>query len=86
MQENIRTKVYNFLINDYDFKMKYIDTHNSYEGFKETVKDTVYLAFDFDSELYLDKAYLDIAWLKVKDKLINLDLLWDIFINNLKKT
>jgi len=83
MIENTRTKVYNFLLNDDDFKKLYLNRKNNYNGFKDIIKDTVEIAFDYDTALYLDKPYLDISWLKLKNKLINLDYLWEIFVERL---
>jgi hypothetical protein len=59
----------------------YIKKYGNLEGFREALESTIDYCFNSDFKPFLDKPYLDIAWLKFKDmkKWINLDDIHECF-------
>jgi hypothetical protein len=58
--------------------------NNNLKGFKSTLKNCIdFFINDFD--IYLEKPYIDVSYLRYKNKLIDLDLLHDIVINHIKE-
>jgi len=77
--------LYDFVNQDDDFKNLYKRYNkNKISGFKSFAKRNIDV-FVSDFNIFLDKPYLDVSYLKVKDKLIDLDLLYDIFKNYLEE-
>lgn len=55
-------------------------------GFEQEIDYTLDYCFnDYYFNPYLDKRYLDIANMVVEDKIINLDDIYECFINNLEE-
>ena len=69
-----------FALNDNDFKDTYLKYKPDLAGFEELVKQVANYCFNNDYfNPYLDKEYLDCCYLKVDDKIINLDDIYEVF-------
>ena len=69
-----------FALNDDDFKSTYLEYKSDLTGFKELIKDVANYCFNDDYfNPYLDKAYLDCCYLKINNKIINLDDIYEVF-------
>ena len=83
MSKKYRKGLYDFCKDDYDF----IELFKSYNdgnerGYKTAIKDSIRFFVD-NLNIYLDKPYIDVSYLQMDDKLIDLDLLHDVFKNDL---
>ena len=79
----MKRKLYDFCKDDYDF----IDLFKNYNGgnergYKTAIKESIRFFVD-NLNIYLDKPYIDVSYLRMDDKLIDLDLLHDVFKNDL---
>jgi hypothetical protein len=64
---------------DIDFLKCYKKNNNNrLKGYGLFLKEIIE-EFTYNYNIYLDKPYLDISYLKVNDKIIDIDLLFDIF-------
>jgi len=75
----MKTILYENFKNDLDF----IDIYKKYnkgktKGFKELLKENIDFFID-NFDVYLDKPYMDVSWFKVKNKIIDIDLLYNVF-------
>lgn len=69
-----------FALNDDDFKGTYLEYKPDLTGFEELIEDVANYCFnDGFFNPYLDKAYLDCCYLKVGNKIINLDDIYEVF-------
>jgi hypothetical protein len=77
--------IYATIKNDQDFLSVYKQHNNgSVKGFKTFLKSCIsYFISEFN--IFLDKPYIDVSYLRYNDKLIDLDLLHDIFVNSIKE-
>lgn len=69
-----------FALNDDDFKSTQLEHKPDLTGFEELIKDVA--SYCFNDKLfnpYLDKAYIDCCYLKVGNKIINLDDIFEVF-------
>lgn len=69
-----------FAMTDDDFKDEYLKTKGTLKGFEDVIKEVA--SYCFNDEYfnpYLDKEYLDCCWLKVANKIINLDDIYEVF-------
>lgn len=82
---NIENVLFETLKNDEDFVNLYASYKGNLEGFEDYFKSTIE-NFVGDFKIYLDKPYIDISYIKLKDNsLIDIDLLWNIFKNGLEE-
>jgi hypothetical protein len=81
----MKKHLYTFLKNDIDFKLVYYKEYKKIKGYKALLKENIRF-FVENYDIYLDKPYLDISYLKVNDKIVDIDLLYDIFKNNLSES
>jgi hypothetical protein len=78
--------IYSKIKNDHDWLSVYKQHNNgSIKGFKTFLKSCI-LFFISEFNIFLDKPYIDVSYLRYKDKLIDLDLLYDIFVNSIKES
>ena len=76
----MKTILYEHFKDDLDFIEVYQKHNNGKtKGFKSFLKEQIRFFVD-DFDIYLDKPYLDISWLKVNNKIVDVDLLFDIFV------
>ena len=69
-----------FALNDDDFKNEYLSHKHTLNGFKEMIELVADYCFnDPYFNPYLDKAYVDYCYLKVGNKIINLDDIYEAF-------
>lgn len=69
-----------FALNDDDFKDTYIKYKHNLTGFEELIKDVASYCFNDDNfNPYLNEEYLDCCYLKVDNKIINLDDIYEVF-------
>ena len=80
----MKKHLYTFLKNDIDFKLAYYREYKNTKGYKALLKENIRF-FVENYNIYLDKPYLDISYLRVNDKIIDIDLLYDIFNESLKE-
>jgi hypothetical protein len=80
----MKKEIYEFLKEDYVFQQDYLKYHKTLWGFKSFLKGIID-GFISDYDIYLDKPYLDISYLKVNDKIVDIDLLYDIFKESLRE-
>lgn len=76
--------IYDYLKDDQDFKELYLNHKKTLKGFKGFLKGIIE-AFVSDYDIYLDKPYLDVSYIKIKDKIIDLDLFYAIFKESLRE-
>ncbi len=80
----MKTILYDNFKNDLDFIEVYKKHHKGKtKGFKKRLKENIEFFID-NFNVYLDKPYMDVSWFKVKNKLINIDLLYDVFLEGVK--
>lgn len=83
--EDIKKVLFDVLKGDEDFIDAYASYKKNLEGYEVFLKRTIE-CFVSDFNIYLDKPYIDISYLKLKnDSLIDVDLLWEIFKSDLKE-
>lgn len=83
-------------LNDIDRLIQYLSTDKDFQKvfnkvqevnknieYKETLTDVIMNCYFGDYNLYLDKTYTDIAWIKINNNIINLDDLFDVYKNYL---
>lgn len=80
----MKKKIYDFLKNDQYFHSQYLKHHKTLWGFKSFLKGIID-GFISDYDIYLDEPYLDICYLRVNNKIIDLDLLYFIFNESLRE-
>ena len=80
----MKKQLYDFLKNDQYFESLYLEHKNTLKGFKGFLKGIIN-AFVNDYNIYLEKKDLGICYLKIKNKIIDLDLLYDIFKESLRE-
>ena len=69
-----------FALNDDDFKNEYLAVKGDLNNFEDLIKQVALYCFnDPYFNPYLDAEYLDCCWLKVGNKIINLDDIYDVF-------
>jgi hypothetical protein len=79
----MKTVLYNYYKDDSDFIDVYKKNNNGkVKGFKSFLKEQIRFFVDV-YDIYLDKPYLDISWFKVNDKIVDIDLLWDVFMEGI---
>lgn len=81
-KRDIKRKLKQFLINDYDFK-DLCNEYGYYTKEREIMSDFLDFAFALDIVCYVDKKYIDVSWLQLDDDgkvLVDLDYLWRDFI------
>jgi transposase len=79
----MKTILYNYYKDDSDFIDVYKKNNNGkVKGFKSFLKEQIRFFVDV-YDIYLDKPYLDISWFKVNDKIVDIDLLWDVFMEGI---
>ena len=76
--------MYDYLKDQQDFQELYLNYKKTLKGFKSFLKGIIE-AFVSDYDIYLDKPYLDVSYIKIKDKIIDLDLFYDIFKESLRE-
>lgn len=75
-----------YALQDDDFKNTYLKHKPTLEGFNELVEDVANYCFnDAYFNPYLDKEYLDYCWLRVDNKIINLDDIFEVFKDSLEE-
>ena len=73
-------KFIKFALNDDDFKDTYLKYKHNLTGFEELIKDVANYCFNDDYfNPYLNEEYLDYCYLKVDNKIINLDDIYEVF-------
>ncbi len=81
----MKTFLYNEIKDDPDYiKLFKKYNNNKIKGFKTLLKSCIY-SFIENYNIFLDKPYLDISYIRYKDKFIDLDLLDDIIVNDIKE-
>jgi len=81
----MKTFLYNEIKDDKDYIKLYKQyNNNKIKGFKTLLKDCIN-SFIENYNIFLDKPYLDISYIRYKDKFIDLDLLHDIVVNDIKE-
>lgn len=73
-------KTAKFAINDKDFEAYWQKTMYNMKDYGMTVYESVEIAFN-SGQVFLDKPYLDVSYLNIDGKLIDLDYIWDIYKN-----
>lgn len=69
-----------FALQDDDFKNAYLKIKGDLNGFKSLIEEVAEYCFNDEYfNPYLDKPYLDYCYLKVGDKIINLDDIWEVY-------
>ena len=81
----MKTFLYNETKHDQDWIKLYKQyNNNKIKGFKTLLKDCI-SSFVENYNIFLDKPYLDISYIRYKNKFIDLDLLDDIVVNDIKE-
>ena len=80
----MKKHLYTFLKNDIDFKLAYYREYKNTKGFKALLKENIRF-FVENYDIYLDKPYLDISYLRVNNRIVDIDLLYDIFKESLSE-
>lgn len=83
--KNIKEVLFETLKHDDDFVDLYASYQENMEGYEDYFKSTIE-HFVGDFNIYLDKPYIDISYIKFKDNMfIDIDLLWGIFKDGLNE-
>ncbi len=81
----MKTFLYTEIKDDPDYIKLYKKyNNNKIKGFKTLLKDCIY-SFIENYNVFLDKPYLDVSYIRYNNKFIDLDLLDDIVVNDIKE-
>lgn len=78
---NYEGETFNVLRNDKDMfkEYQYYFPNGTQEHFENVLRDCLEYCFNSEFDPFLDKKYIDCAWLQIEDKIINIDDIYDDF-------
>jgi|GEM_PF-3065834 len=79
--KEIEKELYTFLLEDEDFKQVWIANGSMLTDYHIALKELLSYVFYSEFNPYLDKPYVDYAWIEIQGYIINLDDIYDCFKN-----